>query len=369
MEETPETNPYESLGLDTSFVDELLKEDVEGDAVRIVAGGMFRILSRRYHSDVPETGDAERFRELKGASERIDAATPGQLRRWTKVERVASAIQIGKMREEASKRVGKVSELVQLNMELGANPRHFSQLRWAQGVLLHQNRSTLLARADNRGLEVTRGDRLSAHSTASFQGFMAKNKFFGLEPGKRYAAFIDETGRTSLLESDLAYIMDVSDPVDRFRNRKKKESERELDELWARSDEPLLLTSQVPTAEKEGEQTSDQIVIFRDTIRNVPTKWRIDMSVSGSTSNPNFFRRIRHRNTTGAVALGGSTSSQTSHFNVIPTSVEEMAEQGAGYSPLIDPGTSLVLFDPINRTPVATDTRILGMIGNGPQHA
>lgn len=369
MEETPEVNPYESLGLDATFIDGLLKEDAEGDAVRIVAGGMFRILSRRYHSDVSETGDAERFKELKGASERIDAATPGQLKRWTKVERVASGIQLGKMREEANERVGRVSELVQINMELGSNPRHFSQLRWAQGVLLHQNRSTLLARADGQGLEVTRGDRQSAHSTVSFQNFMQKNKFFGLEPGKRYATFIDEVGRTSLLESDLAYIMDISDPVDTFRHRKKKEGERELDELWAQSEEPILLTSQVPVTTKEGEQTPDQMVIFRNTMHNIPTKWRVDMDVSGSTSNPNFFRRIRHRNSVGAVALGSTSSASASHFNVISTSVEEMAEQKAGYSPLIDPGTSLMLFDPTNRTPVATDTRILGMIGNGPQYA
>lgn len=369
MEETPETNPYESLGLDANFVDELLKEDVEGDAVRIIAGGMFRILSRRYHSDVPETGDATRFQEIKSASTRIDDATPGQLRRWTKVERVASSIQLGKIRDQANERVNKVSELVQLNMELGSSPRHFSQLRWAQGVLLHQNRSTLLARAGSQGLEITRGDRQSAHSTTSFQGFMKRNRFFGLEPGMRYAAFIDETGRTTLLESDLAYLMDISDPVDKFRNRKRKETEKEADELWAQSSEPLLLTSRIPGFGEEDEQTPDQMVIFRDTIRNIPTKWHVDMNVSGSISNPNFFRRIRHRNTIGAAALSGSANTQASHFNVIPTSVEEMAEQDAGYSPLVDPGTSLVLFDPINRAPVATDTRILGMIGNGPQYA
>lgn len=369
MEETPETNPYESLGLDASFVDELLKEDAEGDAVRIVASGLFRVLSRRYHSDVPETGDPERFQELKSANSRIDAATPAQLKRWTKVERVASGIQLNRVREEADKRMGKVSEMVQLTMELGGSPRHFSQLRWAQGVLLHQNRSTLLARADDQGLEVTRGDRESAHTTASFQGFMQSHKFFGLEPGKRYAAFRDETGRTTLLESDLRYIMDISDPVDAFSKRKRKANEREADELWAQSTEPLLITSQVPDHTKEAEQTADQLVIFRDAMHNIPTKWRIDMQVGGSIANPNFFRRMRHRNSVGAVALSSSTSVQAGHFNVIPTSVTEMAEQDAGYSPLIDPGTSLVLFDPTNRTPVATDTRILGMIGNGPQYA
>ena len=369
MEETPETNPYESLGLDASFVDELLKEDAEGNAVRIVAGGLFRVLSRRYHSDVPETGDPERFRELKSASTRIDTATPGQLKRWTKVERVASGIQLNKVREEADKRTNKVGELAQLNMELGSDPRHFSQLRWAQGVLLHQNRSTLLARTDSQGLEVIRGDRESAHSTTSFRNFMAQHKFFGLEPGKRYAAFRDETGRTTLLENDLRYMMDISDPVDAFSKRKRKATEREDDELWAQSSEPLLLISQVPDHTKDDEPSKDQLIIFRDVMHHIPTKWHIDMQVAGSTSNSNFFRRIRHRNTVGAVALSAGSSSQTGHFNVIPTSVVEMAEQDAGYSPLIDPGASLVLFDPINRTPVATDTRILGMIGNGPQYA
>lgn len=368
MDETPEANPYESLGLDTNFVNNLLKEDIEGDAVRIVANGMFRTLSRRYHSDVGETSDGARFMELKNANAQIDKASPSQLRRWTKVERVASAIQFGKMREQADERVGKVSELVQLNMELGGNPRHFSQLRWAQGVLLRQNRSTLLARPDNQGLEVIRGEHLAAHSTASFQGFMAKHRFFGLEPGIRYATFIDETGRASILESDLTYVMDISDPVDTFRNRKRKENERELDELWAQSEESLLLTSQVPDIAGGDEQAPDQMIVFRNTMHNIPTKWHIEMNVSGSTSDPNFFRRIRHRNTIGAVALGSSASASASHFNVIPTSVEEMAEQGAGYSPLINPGTSLVLFDPANRTPVATDTRVLGMIGNGPQY-
>ncbi len=375
MDETPQTNPYETLGLDGTFVDELLKEDAEGDAVRIVAGGMFRVLSRRYHTDVEETGNTERFQAIKDANTRIDGAPASQLKRWTKVERAASAIQLNKLREEANGRIDKVSELVQLNMELGNNPRHFSQLRWAQGVLLHHNKSTLLARADGRGLEITRGERFTdaqpGHSMTTFQRFMKGNKFFGLERGRRFAAYIDETGRTSLLESDLSYIMDISDPADRFKNRERSRGEKgtDLDILWTNTTEPLLLTTQVPSGLKDEEPAPNQMIVFRDAVRHISTRWHIPMDVSGSISDPNFFGRVRHRNTIGAAAITGSTSGSGSYFNVIPTAVQEMAEQGAGYSPLVDPGNSLVLFDPDNRTPVVTDARILGMIGNGPQYA
>jgi hypothetical protein len=53
-----------------------------------------------------------------------------------------------------------------------------------------------------------------------------------------------------------------------------------------------------------------------------------------------------------------------SHFNLLATQSQQLLEQDPGYSPLLKPDTSLLMFDPINRLPVITDVKVMGMIGN-----
>lgn len=367
-ETAEEVNPYEALGIDAGFAQNLLKEDPSGSTLQIVTGGMFRTLSRVHHPDVGKAGDAERFQSIRTAHESIVNASPIELRRWSRVERVASSIRLDKMREESDKRVKNASELVRLNMELGHDPRHFSQLRWAQGVLVHHNKTTLLLQAQQQGIDVMRGHRTTSQagqSAGSFHTFMARHDYFGVEPGTRTATYLDGKGRATLLHSDLGFIMDITAPVQSFAIRRMRSKTPEA-ESWSRSEDPVLITTTFPEMLADPD-TETQTVVFSGK-ESTATKWELPLEVSGSVSDPNFYRRIRHRSTIGMTALSGS-GARRSHFNVIPTSVQEMADQEAGYSPLIMPGSSLVLYDQHNQLPVVTDARVLGMLGNGPQSA
>lgn len=368
LDETEEVNPYETLGIDAGFAQELLKEDPSGSTLRSVTGAISRVLSRQYHPDVGETADVERFRLVQAAHESVTNATPTELRRWSKVERVASSIRLEKMREASNARVEGTSELVRLNMELGHDPRHFSQLRWTQGVLARHNKATLLLRTQQQGLDIVRGqhvtDGLSGQPLGSFHGFMHQQSYFGVEPGTRTATYIDGKGRATLLRSDLGFIMDITAPVQSFAKRRARSKTPE-EASWARSEDPLLITTTFPEADF-ATPAETQLVVFSGKNRRLATKWELPLDISGSVADPSFYKRIRHRSVVGAFALTGP-GAQQSHFNVIPTSTQEMVDQDAGYSPLVTPGNSLVLYDQHNRVPVATDVRILGMLGNGPQ--
>jgi hypothetical protein len=369
-ERAEEANPYETLGIDAGFAQNLLKEDPSGSTLQLVTGGMYRILSRQYHPDAGKDGDAERFHPIKTAHENIVNATPTELRRWSKVERVASSIRLDKMREESNARVNDASELVRLNMELGHDPRHFSQLRWTQGVLVHHNRATLMLRTNSQGIEMLRGQRYAENqinqSAGSFHNFMRRSDYFGIERGARTATYIDEEGRATLLQSDLSFIMDITAPVQHFVNRRSYSANPEAN-LWARSAHPVLITTTFPEGKARTDEET-QFVTFSEKNRSAKAASELPLEVAGSIADPNFYRRIRHRASVGLLALKGTGAQQT-HFNVIPVSVQEMIDQKAGYSPLILPTTSLALYDPQHRMPVATDVRILGMLGNGPQNA
>lgn len=368
-EPVQEVNPYETLGIDAEFAQNLLKEDPSGSTLQFVTGGMYRILSRQYHPDAGKTGSAERFQPIKNAHESIANATPTELRRWSKVERVASSIRLDKLREESNARVNDAAELVQLNMELGHDPRHFSQLRWAQGVLVHHNNATLLLRTTPRGIEMQRGQRYSegqaSQSAKSFHTFMHRSGYFGIEPGIRTATYVDEKGRATLLESDLRFIMDITAPVQNFINRRHSVANPEAD-LWAHSKKPILITSTVPERRSYIDEET-QFTAFSEKNRIAKMASELPLEVSGSIADPNFYRRIRHRASVGLLALKGSEA-QHSRFNVIPTSVQEMIDQKAGYTPLVLPGNALTLYDQQNRLPIASDVRVLGMLGNGPQN-
>ena len=46
-EPVQEANPYETLGIDAEFAQNLLKEDPSGSTLQFVTGGMYRVLSRQ----------------------------------------------------------------------------------------------------------------------------------------------------------------------------------------------------------------------------------------------------------------------------------------------------------------------------------
>lgn len=373
-------NPFEILGLDPEFAKNLLKEDKNGGAVRLVADGLYRVLSKRYYPDVQKTGDAERFRAINEASLRIKDATPAALTRWSKTERTPSSTTADKYKAERQIMAERAAVLLRQNIELAHHPLHFSQLDSAQGLLLHRSGSTLLLRQrPDEGVQINPGrisvlnetQRMAHLKTLAndFQEFMKRHESFGLEPGSKIATYIDQRGRASILNPDLEFIMDISGPVQEHRERHETLNDRARSaDYWSRAEDPILYLTTLPEAGSKEEITS-QFIEFPSRVvgryQEVDLTWDISMEVAGSISEQNFFNRMKHGKSVGAAALRGSgMGEEMSRFSMIGTPEQRLIEGDAGYSPLLAPGKSLLLFDPYNNVPVITDAQIVGLVGN-----
>ena len=384
-EEAP--NPYNVLGLDQAGVQEYLREDTSGELVRVVSKGIYRALSQRYHPDNTATGNSDRFREITDARDHIDEATPDQLQRWARTERrPVSTARINKVRTEQEAIASRAAELVRLNMELGQHPQHFSQLEWSQGILLKHNASTLLARrGPNGGLGVVPGRPLGYEATGQaidvrkqvvdFGKFLRERASFGLEPGSQIVMFIDETNRASILAPDLSFTMDITDAVKKYHRLQAKASKEDQmkkagADYWSRASESILLVTRVPDPKGlEQMDPKSQFLVFPDWVGAAKKRgnvlWSLPMEVAGTIGSIDTFRRLRHARTVGAAALessGGRMSARL--FGTAAITARQLVEQGIDYSPLITPGTALLLYSGNHNIPVVTDAEVVGMIGN-----
>lgn len=389
LNEEQEANPYETLGIRPAFARELLQNDPAGATVQIAVAGMYRALSRIYHPDIPKSGDDARFQGIVGANKKIEKASPAALLRWAKADSTPASPASSRLVEQREAVAQRATELVQTNMELGHDPTHFSQLRWSQGVLLHNRDTTILLREhETDGITAARGqlsildEHQNPYDTSTqafdFQEFLRRHQLFGLEPGMRIGAYLDEKGRASILGADLSFIMDVTGPVASYRQQRAKQDQSanpkdatDSAAAWARVAEPVLLTTEVPLP-RGIRAPQAQIVTFPEQLQTSGKKtanaMQLPLTVAGSLTDAEFFRKVRHSRHLGAAALtGAATSRAVNHFGVVALPARQLIEQDAGYSPLITPGNALLLFDPANRQPVVTDAQVVGMIGNGPQ--
>ena len=215
LEEEQEANPFEVLGFSPELGRELLSQDRSGKHIQIAVGGLYRALTRLYHEESGELPDRERFEALARARAQIEEASPAALSRWLRPERATQASQGQAKRFKAEQRelLSRSGELLEQSMALGRHPLHFARLELSQGVMLQRGNGMLLVRQrPEGGIRVQPG--YQPHSTKSdltwdlsleaahFKQFMNKHKSFGLKPGTRIAAYIDEAGRASLLGAD-----------------------------------------------------------------------------------------------------------------------------------------------------------------------
>jgi hypothetical protein len=389
LAEDTKPNPYGVLGLQPGFIHNLLREDPSGTTLRFITNGVARVLTRVYHSDNPKTGNDDRFTAIDDAKLRIDAASPDALLRWAKADGAATTAANNRLLEQREAVATRAAELVRNNIELGNHPQHFSQLAWSQGVLVQRKDTSVLIRpyADG-GLQARQGqvsmldqDRgpLDPRSQASdFHNFLRRYGSFGLEPGSKIATYIDENGRASILNADLGFLMDITAPVERHRAKRRRRlyqnvgTAADTSDVWSRSADPLLMVTSVPYAEN-AEGAAAQITYFPQRMgtahksgTHMNLTWDLSMEVAGST-NEDLFRKIRYSSgAVGAAAIAGANTRQASnHFGLVAIPTTHIIEHDAGYSPLIAPGSALLLYDEASRMPVVTDTQIVGMIGNG----
>lgn len=378
------TNPYEILGIDPDFARQLLKEDPGGDALKVFASGIHRILSRRYHPDTLNTGNRERFQAITDAEDRIQTAASSSLSRWSRVERTAKSAKLEQLTAEREALIGHFAGMVTTNMEAGWKPQHFSQLTWTQGLLLERNRKRYLMRHQENGMRVTQG--ISATNSGalplevkeagfSFESFL-KVHDFDLQPGTAIAAYIDEKGRASILSPDLTFLMDVTGPVNQYRENRKTFSKDTLADLagvdsWLRAEYPVLFQTTVPGATDT--PTEGLTTVFPEHLGSRvddprSTNWDMDLEVVGSLSEVNYFARMRHAKQTGAAAIRAAKRTQgRNYFKLATLPTRQLVEDDAGYTPLLSAGNSLLLYDPNLGMPVATDAKIIGLIGSNSQ--
>jgi len=303
------------------------------------------------------------------------------LNRWSKAGPVTqSSPQIEKLRTQRESLVGHATELFRTNLELGHHPEHFSQLQWAQGVLLQRgNTPLLLQQLPEGGVQIASGRRLNIGEKYAmgdtqafdFPVFLRQYELFGLEPGSKIAAYIDQDRRASILAPDLTFLMDITTPVTEYL-KQRKTTQKGLPndpKFWARSRSPILFTTSVPTSTQRNIPPT-HIISFYDignSVRNAT--WELPLEVAGTISDQTFFNRIRHTKASGATAITGSTPSGWQRFNLISTPASKFIEDNPGYSPLITNGNSLIFYDKSNSMPVITDTKVIGMIGRESQAA
>lgn len=383
LEEEEQVNPFEALGLNPDFARELLSEDRSGEAVRIAANGMYRSLSRLYHPDNGSLADDGRFQQIAQAKDRVLEASPAALSRWSKTERTASSAQTERLKAEQRDLLRQAGRQMEIGMGLGRHALHFSRLSLAQGVLLQRGPGLLLMRQKpDEGITVQSGyspsrskEDLSldiSSEAIDFRRFLQRHNSFGMEPGSRVAAYIDENGRASLLGSDLTFKMDITGPVSDVREgyetlgRSKREAAASAT-VWSRLSHPLLFITNVPSEHMEIAHNA-QSVVFPGDVRGPGISQNLTselpFEVAGSLADVDFYKRIRNTRAAGALALEGAGADIATYFNMLPTHGSQLIKLEAGYSPLLNAEAGLLLYDTVQHTPIVTDARIVGVIGN-----
>ena len=386
MADGPEpTNPLSDLGVDQDFARELLKEDTNGQALKIMANGFYKVLSRRYHPDNQVTGNSERFRLIDEANQRIEGATAARLLMWSKAQRNGgSSASLAKAKADYETAAEKAGLLVQSSLQHARHPLHFSEIARGQGLLAKRNNNTFLIRSTaSQGIEVRHGYADSASAGVhkdgkesqafDFQSFLKTNDSFGIQPGTPIAAYVNNTGRAYLLNNDYSFNMDVSDPVNAYRAKRKTFNRREIkevgsDDAWARSTDPILYVTATP--ESSTKPPSSKMYVFPE-MTNITgtgrrTVWDLPFDVVGSLSDEQFFNRSRNNRSLGAMALLGTQDSRVMNsFNMMATSTRKLFEGDSGYSPLITPGNSILLYDQELNVPIVTDAHVIGLLGSG----
>ncbi|HKU18028.1 MAG TPA: hypothetical protein VJP80_02030 [Candidatus Saccharimonadales bacterium] len=391
LAEDQPVNPYGVLGLDLDAAHALLREDASGGALRDVTRALFRVFSRRYHPDNSDTGNEERFKAVTEAQQRITDASDAALLRWAKAEGTASSTQLNKLQAQRKEIAERAAALLRQNMDLGHHPHHFLQLEWAQGLLLQRNDTAILLREQqNGGLEIRRGETpgfnksptkpTTSSQITDFKHFLWVQRSFGLQPNTNIHTYIDESGRASVLDEDLRFLIDISDPVAAYRKHRARKVIRTDDrwdpsDFWSRSPYPLLLATHTPaTSTDSAMDSSGEVIHFPDWAGLKTTgkrmAWDLPMEVAGTCSDNMLFERTKHNRIIGAIAVtGGSARKTTNLFGMAPVPLAHFIQQDLGYSPLITPGNSLLLYDTANRTPLITDTQVVGMLGSSAQAA
>lgn len=390
--DAPALNPFSELGIDPAFAAELLRADVSGKDMELMARNAYRTLSRLYHPDSGAHPDTDRFQRLKEAEKMIVGADRSRMMRWAKTDRApASSSREAKLRENNKALLERSSEALERTMRLGHHALHYSELTWSQGLLAQRGDMLLLIREDeqNPGISVHRGHTMTHNNPLpsdaeekaralrpqeldfmGVQRFLQENDSFGLRPGTRIGLYMDEVGRTSILEDDLAFTMDVTAPVAAYREeydgRKITSKERIEDDLeeWSKTGIPTLHMTKVPTKTTK-KPIPVQSTIFPSNRRGFEP-WRLPHEVVGHVGDPEFKNRIRKHRQTGAQAIASSARSSggATYFNINAVPTETLITEDAQYSPLLVTGQDLLLFDTEHRMPALTDVKIMGVIGS-----
>lgn len=372
LDQPPASNPYETLGLDPNFASEILKEKDGLATLRAATTALHRVLAKRYHPDVTETGNEQRFHDISQANESIEGADKATLIRWSRKEQQVDRSAIKRAQSERQQLVQDFTELFQDNLELGNHPDHFSQLAWAQGLLLQRaNIPYLLLSSPDGGVKIVRGhtgQELGMNPNAlSLPRFLRQHDSFGLEPGEVVRVYVTSE-RASIVDRELRFIMDITDPIADYRKRRTpKSAPTDSSDLWARANDPLLISTTVPDKKSALQDSASQMIVFPNGSES--TDWSLPLEAVGVLQNPKVFNRIRHGRNQNTEALTSGQKQRSTYFNMATAPMQQLIESDSQYSPLLSKKGSLVLYDIENRMPIITDVSVIGMIGSNSRAA
>jgi hypothetical protein len=384
------TNPLTDLGMTPQITHEFLNLDADGTALRGLARTMYRGLSGRIHPDIAGDEKAGRFKTFNEAWQRIDGASKEDLARWARNPEAATAHRERQATKEQQAIVDRAGQLVLANMRLGSDPLHFSQLRWSQGMLVRGTKSTILLREDDEGIHALPGTPFDVdhnkppHDPNSqafdFRAFLREYGNFGIEEDTKIAAFLDETGRATILDTaDLGFMMDVTLPVKAYRRKRKRVTKGDeispdnvagWSNAWSRTHDALLITTQV--ASDDNPTPATRITTFPRKVgtgkQGAVRQWDLPQLTAGSASTDELFKTARFgRKASGAAIEGRTQADVFKYFGLAGVAVRDLVETDTGYTPLLSPRNNLMLYDTASGSPVATDAKIIGVLGNGPQ--
>jgi hypothetical protein len=370
LEEAAPVNPYDILGLNPGSARELIGLDNTGDSLRIVVSGLHRAMSRLYHPDTGKTANVDRFGEITRAKEQIDTASAATLLRWSKQESSPGNSAVKRLQESHAAQLGQIGEMLLRGFDSSLDPKHFAKLEWAQGLLIRRDTNTALVRQKEDGglqMQLAKSSWVAGRpQVEDFHNFLENHQNFGIEPGTDIAVFIDENKRSSILSSDLTFMMDVTGPIrelQRVMSRKQEIKEKDLG--WSHMTAPTLTTTTIRRSRNNLPRL--QQTIFSNGREGTESIWDIPFEVAGSFENNKLFNQVKHSKAAGAAALMGSSSYATGSFcNFSALPITRLSEPSVGYTPLLQSGNSLMLYDTEHSFPVVTDALVVGVIGSAP---
>ena len=379
LDDTPPANPFDEIGISREMAGELYQNDKSGELVKLAVRGLYRSLTQIYHPD-PGTADSERFQAIQEAYDQIGEATSASLQRWTRVTLPESQKTIELLKEEKGVRTERASGIIESLVEEADNPLFFSNFSKANGLVVRSDNLCLI-QPIKKGLSRVTGTGSPTYYTSQarplasglWQTAAGVEAFFEADKKKGYnnqavnMMFLNGSGEIYLYDKDQQTVARSDDTLAEMT--KKKSGSGDIGRtMWMRETDPQVMYINRGVDGKISKVLSFEFppkVSSRDRskLKDANIAWETEYEVLGSTSNQKLFGVLGIKNTQGATRpLSSSGEATNIPMRLQAFSFEDLLGQDSQYTPLLTPGNSLILRDPLSHQLIVTDAEILAIL-------